>query len=755
MPNSIAQAPDGTVYIASGYDPVLRWRGDHALAEKAGVVAPTSKVVMTPSGNGQIVGTFYAYLRYVDREGNYSNLSTISAKTVVSGNSGDVAGATNAVPIVITTANHGLSTGDQIIVSNVAGNTNANGTFKVTSLNADTFSLQTLDGVNVAGNSAYTGGGSWISGSNKITYSGLDVPQDEQIERRQILRNASGNLATFYVDVDTYDLTSTSIESYRADSSLTGQTAVPLFDGSGVDLAVSRFGIPPNDLHSMLHVNGRMFFVGDTQYSQGAVSVTFGSKTVTGVGTEWKAVFSGRVLHVDGVDGVLVESVDVLNQTLTLSDGYPGATAAFAAYRIRSLDDRRRTVAWSEVGIPDAVPAVNALIVNSDQSLGDITGMFRLGSLLYLGETDRTHVLSFLRNPAPQGAGGDGSVFHRTYRGMVNQRCVVIVEDMAYLLDHEGVHQFAGNDDTPISMPIQDIFDRLGVYDFKVRWEHEQNFHAVHDGFQQVIRFFITLGVGRYPQHCLCYAYRTQRWWIEEYPFPITSSVEGEINGEPVVFVGSTANRIFVLGQGTLDGVDASDGNTHNGTVTGAAVDSITVSGATFSSSLVGYPIVITSGTGIGQRRTVRAVSGTTLFVDIPWSRQPDTTSKFTLGGIQWYWKSRTFRFAPVASENEREVQVNAKTGHAGGGLRLRMFVNESTTPENWAIRAEMNGVKTLKGDPNAVFDVTKADGFWTLRFDGARQTNLDGERLVEFQLDGVQGETQQRIYSVRADGVG
>lgn len=65
-----------------------------------------------------------------------------------------ITGATNASPIVITSVAHGLITGAVVTVAGVGGNTNANGTFKITKLTADTFSL---DGS--AGNSAYTSGG--------------------------------------------------------------------------------------------------------------------------------------------------------------------------------------------------------------------------------------------------------------------------------------------------------------------------------------------------------------------------------------------------------------------------------------------------------------------------------------------------------------------------------------------------------------------------------------------------------------------
>lgn len=68
---------------------------------------------------------------------------------------GKVTNATNAAPIVISTSgNHNLTTGDQVTISGVAGNTAANGTFTATKVSATTFSLNTT-----TGNGAYTGGG--------------------------------------------------------------------------------------------------------------------------------------------------------------------------------------------------------------------------------------------------------------------------------------------------------------------------------------------------------------------------------------------------------------------------------------------------------------------------------------------------------------------------------------------------------------------------------------------------------------------
>ena len=65
-----------------------------------------------------------------------------------------ITAATNASPIVITAAGHGLTSGLQVQISGVLGNTAANGTFKVTVINANNFSL---DGSTGTGN--YTTGG--------------------------------------------------------------------------------------------------------------------------------------------------------------------------------------------------------------------------------------------------------------------------------------------------------------------------------------------------------------------------------------------------------------------------------------------------------------------------------------------------------------------------------------------------------------------------------------------------------------------
>ncbi len=66
----------------------------------------------------------------------------------------------NAVsPIVVTIVGHQFRNGDMVEISNVGGNTNANGSFMAANKTADTFELVALDGAATTGNANYTSGG--------------------------------------------------------------------------------------------------------------------------------------------------------------------------------------------------------------------------------------------------------------------------------------------------------------------------------------------------------------------------------------------------------------------------------------------------------------------------------------------------------------------------------------------------------------------------------------------------------------------
>lgn len=78
---------------------------------------------------------------------------------------GSVTGATNASPIVITSAAHGLNDGTRVTITGVGGNTAANTSAQVASSATNTFAMS-----GVAGNGSYTSGGTWnVSGLYSIS----------------------------------------------------------------------------------------------------------------------------------------------------------------------------------------------------------------------------------------------------------------------------------------------------------------------------------------------------------------------------------------------------------------------------------------------------------------------------------------------------------------------------------------------------------------------------------------------------------
>jgi len=109
--------------------------------------------------------------------------------------------ATNASPIVISSAAHGLTTGARVTITGVLGNTAANGTFVVTRVDANSFSL---DGS--SGNGAYTSGGTWnATGLYGFTISATGTAGYEIGENYQVLfvyaivATPVGQLASFQV----------------------------------------------------------------------------------------------------------------------------------------------------------------------------------------------------------------------------------------------------------------------------------------------------------------------------------------------------------------------------------------------------------------------------------------------------------------------------------------------------------------------------------------------------------------------------
>lgn len=80
---TFAAVSSGRLFAASGLGPLLRWDGLSSQFVQSGVPAPPFPVVLGQSGVGTISGTYTAYVRFLDADGNVSSLSPISNTLVV------------------------------------------------------------------------------------------------------------------------------------------------------------------------------------------------------------------------------------------------------------------------------------------------------------------------------------------------------------------------------------------------------------------------------------------------------------------------------------------------------------------------------------------------------------------------------------------------------------------------------------------------------------------------------------------------
>lgn len=135
-----------------------------------------------------------------------SDCAKVIAVWDMDGTAGDITDASNTSPIVITEAAHGRSTGDIIVVHDVGGNTAANGTWPITYVNANQYSL---DGS--VGTAAYTSGGKvFAEPSNPTKLNKISVSKASGDNETQWYPRGE------YIIVDDHDFTDDIIIDYAS-----------------------------------------------------------------------------------------------------------------------------------------------------------------------------------------------------------------------------------------------------------------------------------------------------------------------------------------------------------------------------------------------------------------------------------------------------------------------------------------------------------------------------------------------------------
>lgn len=600
--------------------------------------------------------------------------------------------------------------------------------------------------------------GGWSRGASTITYSSLNVPTDRRVTKRQVLRNKYGNASTFYIDLDTTDLTSTSLTSVNTDEML--GTAVPLQDANGFDLNVVRHGEPPNTKRAIAHFLNRMFLAVNHVNTLGEITATASSASIVGQDAFFRTAFDNRTLYPQGTSNTQdypIDSLSVNTQTITSSSTYNGTTANGIKYAIQSAAPDDLTLYFSELDDPESWNVLNGLTLTRDEQDGAMTGLLPLVTSLLVLFEHRTYKLTFRASPLLSSNpefGGDGRIIPASWRGCVNHRCAVKAGGVAYLLDNKGIYSYDDSAVEELSDPIDPMF--AAGHAWSIYWPAKDFFHAVYDAENDTVKWFVVIGDGMYPRHAICWHTTRKRFWIEEYPWPITSSVLGHLDGRQVVFYGSTHRRVFVASE-NLDAidVDANTGNTLRGTVTSALGCTLTDSTATFPSSLANVPIVIVSGKGAGQQNIiVSRDSATKVTLLRPWTTAPDTTSTYQIGGIKWLWKSSMMRLSEAGSEVLRGVQTTFTPTTRASTVLLRKYADFSAAADTFAVDYTSDGITTTKDSDQIKLDFTTTRGFVEISSDSFFAGRGAHVRHQTIELTGTTNGERQRISQINVLGV-
>lgn len=142
-------------------------------------------------------------------------------------------------------------------------------------------------------------------------------------------------------------------------------------------------------------------------------------------------------------------------------------------------------------------------------------------------------------------------------------------------------------------------------------------------------------------------------------------------------------------------------------TAQAGATDTITLAAGATANSLVGFPISIDGGTGIGQRRIITAYNGTSKVATVypDWDVEPDATSTYVVGAAVMY--------APASTDLKTITDYLYKKNSGGGDAILEKVVGAAANL-SFAVQTRQTGkfTATLRGvlaDPESVANPTGA----------------------------------------------
>lgn len=548
---------------------------------------------------------------------------------------------------------------------------------------------------------------------------------------------------------------------------------VALFNGvSGSEDDGYRFEPPPDFKSVPIYYQDRLWLGIDVVYDAGTATFTATSREVTGstspVDTNWTAQMVGRWIYPKGgTRGYRI--IRVVNKNTLTIETAAVATVTTGAYAIRPEPSVEDEFYWSEVGEPESMRQTN--VVRVQRRTGDSdrwTAMKDVASALFLFKERSIYKLTYVRQPEI-----DVNVSLFAARGCLNQRCTDLAEGNLYAMDQAGPFRLDGNGlDDSIAGPVASLF-REGRIDFSL----QKQFHVRADPIEGVVRFHVAFvgdssidlesyGVSG-PGRALCFNWRLNVWWQEDYLWPIRCSVLMDFGNRWRRFGGSHLERIYLMNQGTLDGTTAP-----NGAVTGTVVSVDLVNGtfdvsANTPTDCNGATIALITGAGKGQIRRLHDTEGgqggqtLKLRTGGAWSIQPAPGDVYVIGAVLWKLRTGIMSLIVDGERSEAGVGVTFQPTATPTELDARVFLNHDTQPQEMRVSgSDGDGVRYEAGSPNVIMDMraardphATAPGYEYFGVGGHGDAGAQPDRFVSVELRGLQALSQVIIHAIELNG--
>ena len=696
---------------------------------------------------------------------------------------------------LITDTGHGLTTGDKILIGEVEGTgaikPELNGNkFTVTVTTANAFYLDntTMDGTQTQDTGQWSVDGQGAtSGSylcayryktsddipvysaistetlpvaqtaDKFSWSNITASTNSRVSKIELWRTTAGQFKTLY-KVAEIDNGTTTYEDTKDDDTLALQTGDNVMDIIGEDgTLIARRQVPPPDHFAYcVMFQDRYFYFSPVKYNKGTCGTGgVSSSTLSGAGTDWPANFVGRYIEIEGQSESIKITAHTSGTNITLEKAV--TVAAGKKYVIYPDRNTRRQVLFSYQDEPESVPPNNSFTLQSNHNDdAEIIGAMPYGPYLYILAKRFKYSLSYGTTPLR-----DGNLRFLDDRGAFNHYCWDVFENRAYLMDDSGAYEFDGSTSETISKQIQDIWRKDGSIG-SIDYTKSDKFFVKTDRPSERIYFFVSFvgDSGTYPRRALVYNIRRKSWDMMEYPVQISSAGTVESSGEPKTILSSENEGVYLLDAGNTDIVTSET----KGTATSSTSSSLVDSGASWGTNAFrNASVYIYQGTGKGQRRTIASNNGTTLNITPNWTTNPDTTSKYSVGAVQWEWKSGSYAFPEAEGRAKREFSMKFRPTDTDTAVDLRIYYNGSDDPVSYEMAQDLGGAVEIQDEhkEDVVFNIGKnfseleeSTGREKFRFDGMYSTLATGEHKVAFEIRGHSATEKPEIQLIEIEGV-